>query len=69
MEHIGCAAHKRCTEVSVEGEDGSRPCEGRVLHTRGALRQFLETRECDSLAATETIGLCHCRVIDLVGQK
>ena len=56
MEYIAFDAHKRYTQVSVETEDGQRRYEGRIVHARGALQQFLESRERGSPVALETVG-------------
>ena len=56
MEYIAFDAHKRYTQVSVETEDGERRYEGRIDHVRGALQQFLRTRERGSPVAVETVG-------------
>jgi len=56
MEYIAFDAHKRYTQVSVESVDGERRYEGRITHTRGALQQFLTTRERGSPVALETVG-------------
>jgi transposase len=56
MEYIAFDAHKRYTQVSVETEDGQRRYEGRIDHVRGALQQFLTTRERGSPVALETVG-------------
>ena len=56
MECIAFDAHKRYTQVSVETADGERRYEGRIAHARGALQQFLTTRERGSPVALETVG-------------
>ena len=56
MEYIAFDAHERYTQVSVETEDGQRRYEGRIVHARGALQQFLESRERGSPVALETVG-------------
>jgi len=56
MEYIAFDAHKRYTQVSVETVDGERRYEGRIVHTRGALQQFLATCERGSPVAVETVG-------------
>ena len=56
MEYIAFDAHKRYTQVSVETADGERRYEGRIAHARGALQQFLTTRERGSPVALETVG-------------
>jgi hypothetical protein len=56
MEYIAFDAHKRYTQVSVETVDGVRRYEGRIAHARGALQQFLTTRERGSPVALETVG-------------
>ena len=56
MQYIAFDAHKRYTQVSVETAGGERRYEGRIAHTRGALRRFLETCERGSPVALETVG-------------
>ena len=56
MEYIAFDAHKRYTQVSVESVDGERRYEGRIDHVRGALQQFLATRQRGSPEAVETVG-------------
>ncbi len=67
MEYIAFDAHKRYTQVSVETEDGERRYEGRIVHARGALQQFLESRERGSPVALETVGNWYWIVDEIEG--
>jgi transposase len=56
MEYIAFDAHKRYTLASVVRPDGRLVREQRIVHERGALREFLERCEQGSPVAVETIG-------------
>src|SRR5262245_56296305 len=56
MEYIAFDAHKRYTLASVVRPDGRLVREQRIVHERGALREFLERCEHGSPVAVETIG-------------
>jgi transposase len=56
MQFVAFDAHKHYTLAVVENPDGHTVREQRILHTRGALRTFLEGCERGSPVAVETTG-------------
>ncbi|HEY3248918.1 MAG TPA: IS110 family transposase [bacterium] len=56
MQYIAFDAHKHYTWARVERVDGTLVRERRILHERGALRQFLQGCEPGSPVAVETVG-------------
>jgi len=56
MQYIAFDSHKRYALASVAQPDGGILHEGRIPHTRGALRNFLARCEPGSPVAVETIG-------------
>ena len=56
MEYIAFDSHKRYTYAVVEDEQGRIKWEGKILHERGAIAEFLRTCEPGSPVALETIG-------------
>lgn len=56
MQYIAFDAHKRYTLASVERLSGGVIREGRVIHQRGAIQQFLSQCDVGSPVAVETVG-------------
>jgi len=56
MQYIAFDAHKHYTWARVERADGTVVRERKILHERGALRQFLTGSEPGSPVAVETVG-------------
>lgn len=56
MEYIAFDVHKHYTWALVEDERGRNKREGKILHARGALREFLKGCEPGSRVAVETVG-------------
>jgi transposase len=56
MEYIAFDAHKHYTLASVARADGHVVQEERIAHDRGALHEFLRSRERGAPVAVETVG-------------
>src|SRR3970282_679099 len=56
MQYTAFDAHKHYTWARVERPDGAVVREKKILHERGAFRQFLASSEPGSLVAVETVG-------------
>jgi transposase len=56
MQNIALDSHKRYSELSAETESGKVIKEGRIQHTRGAIRAALAGFDKGSPVAVETIG-------------
>lgn len=56
MQYTAFDAHKHYTWARVERPDGTVVREKKILHERGAFRQFLASSEPGSLVAVETVG-------------
>jgi len=56
MEIIALDAHKRYSQVCVQGKDGQLLCEKRINHSRGEIKRFLSGWTPGVKVAVETIG-------------
>jgi hypothetical protein len=67
MHYIALDSHKHYTLALVERPTGEQVCEGRIDHTRGSLRQFLQRFDSGSPVAVETIGNWYWIVDEIEG--
>lgn len=56
MEIIALDAHKRYSQVCVQGKNGQLLCEKRINHGRGQIAEFLLRWTAGSAVAIETVG-------------
>jgi transposase len=56
MEIIALDAHKRYSQVCVQGENGRLLCEERIVHGKGHIAEFLSKWTPGSAVALETVG-------------
>jgi transposase len=56
MQYIAFDSHKKYTFASVEARGGDIVFEGRIVHRRGGIRNFLKDFDKGSSVAIETIG-------------
>jgi hypothetical protein len=56
MEIIALDAHKRYSQVCVQGQDGRLLCEERIVHGKGQIAGFLSRWTAGSAVALETVG-------------
>jgi len=56
MQIIALDAHKRYSQVCVQNKNGKFLCEKRINHSKGAIKQFLDSWTTGNDVALETVG-------------